>query len=151
VEIGWNIPVDNLQSLAEVFSVKEIEGIIKHIKLDKAHGPDGFNGMFLKQCWHIVKEDFYQLCKDFHEDFTSLHSTNGSFITLVPKKYCPETVNDFRPIPLTNTCIKFLTKLKANRFQEDITRCIHTNQYDFIKSRTIQDCLAWTLEYLHQC
>jgi hypothetical protein len=26
---------------------------------------------------------------------------------------------------------------------------IHKNQYDFIKSRTIQDCLAWAFEYLH--
>ena len=26
---------------------------------------------------------------------------------------------------------------------------IHQNQYGFIKSRTIQDCLAWTLKYLH--
>ena len=29
--------------------------------------------------------------------------------------------------------------------------CIHKNQYGFIKSRTIQDCIGWTLEYLHQC
>ena len=39
----------------------------------------------------------------------------------------------------------------ANRFQCEIMRCIHKNQYGFIKSRTIQDCLAWTFEYLHQC
>ena len=25
------------------------------------------------------------------------------------------------------------------------------NQYGFIKSRTIQDCLAWSFEYLHHC
>jgi hypothetical protein len=28
---------------------------------------------------------------------------------------------------------------------------IHENQYGFIKSRTIQDCLSWAYEYLHQC
>jgi len=28
---------------------------------------------------------------------------------------------------------------------------IHQNQYGFIKSRTIKDCLAWALEYLHIC
>jgi hypothetical protein len=28
---------------------------------------------------------------------------------------------------------------------------IHKIQYGFIKSRTIQDCLAWSLEYLHLC
>jgi hypothetical protein len=30
-------------------------------------------------------------------------------------------------------------------------RLIHQNQYGFIKSITIQDCLAWSFEYLHIC
>ena len=29
--------------------------------------------------------------------------------------------------------------------------CIHKNQCGFIKSRTLQNCIGWTLEYLHQC
>lgn len=28
---------------------------------------------------------------------------------------------------------------------------VHKNQYGFIKSRTIQDCLAWSFESLHLC
>jgi hypothetical protein len=28
---------------------------------------------------------------------------------------------------------------------------LHKNQYGFIKKRTIQDCIAWALEYLHSC
>ena len=94
---------------------------------------------------------FFQLCMDFHQGKISLEGINGSYITLVPKKNSPETVNDFRPISLTNTCLKFITKIYANRFQSKITICIHANQYGFIKARTIQDCLAWTFEYLHQC
>lgn len=30
-------------------------------------------------------------------------------------------------------------------------RLIHKNQYGFIKSTTIHDCLAWAFEYLHIC
>jgi hypothetical protein len=26
---------------------------------------------------------------------------------------------------------------------------VHKNQYDFIKKRTIQDCVAWAYEYIH--
>ena len=47
--------------------------------------------------------------------------------------------------------MKLITKLLANRLQEVIIPLIHQNQYGFIKSRTIQDCLAWTFEYLHLC
>lgn len=32
-----------------------------------------------------------------------------------------------------------------------ILRCIHKNRYIFLKCGSIQDCIAWTLEYLFQC
>jgi hypothetical protein len=47
--------------------------------------------------------------------------------------------------------MKLIIKLLANRLQKVITELIHKNQYGFIKSRTIEDCLAWILEYLHLC
>lgn len=120
------------------------------MKPDRAPGPNGFNGLFLKKCWNIVKEDFVKLCHKFFSGEAKLQSINGSYITLVPNKINPETVNDFRPISLTNTCLKFLTKLAANRMQSVITTTIHENQYGFIQKRTIQDCLAWSFEFLHQ-
>jgi len=63
----------------------------------------------------------------------------------------PTSVNDFRPISLLSGVIKIITKLLANRLQEKIIPLIHTNQYSFIKSRTIQDYLAWAYEYIYQC
>jgi len=47
--------------------------------------------------------------------------------------------------------MKIITKLLANRLQSVISQLIHKNQYGFIKKRTIQDYLAWALEYLHIC
>jgi hypothetical protein len=35
--------------------------------------------------------------------------------------------------------------------QKIITRTIHENQYGFIRDRTIQDCLAWSFEFIYQC
>jgi hypothetical protein len=42
-----------------------------------------------------------------------------------------------------------LSKLLANRLHRVITKLIHNNQFGFIKEHTIQDCLAWSFEYLH--
>jgi hypothetical protein len=28
---------------------------------------------------------------------------------------------------------------------------VHENQYGFVKGKTIQDCLGWAFEFLHQC
>jgi hypothetical protein len=105
-------------------------------------GPDGFNGMFLKKCWNIVKDDFHELARGFYEGSLNLQNINGAYITLVPKCNSPEGVNDFRPISLTNVCLKFLTKLVANRLHGRILDCIHKNQYGFLKARSIQDCIA---------
>lgn len=118
---------------------------------DKAPGPDGFNGMFMRKCWPIIKHDFYALCDDFFSCTVSLDCINSSFITLVPKSSNPETVSDFHPISLLNINLKLLTKILADRLQTVILNLVHKNQYGFIRSRSIQDCLAWSFEYLHQC
>lgn len=70
---------------------------------------------------------------------------------LIPKIDGARSVADFRPILLLNSSVKLITKLLANKLQLVITSLIHKNQYGFIKSRTIQDCLAWAFEYLHLC
>ena len=119
--------------------------------VDKAPGPDGFNGMFFKKCWNIIKEDVYQLCNDFFSRQVDPQAINTSFIALIPKNNNPITPNDFRPISLMNSILKLITKLMADGLQAVIIPLIHKNQYGFIKARTIQDCLAWALEYIHQC
>jgi len=63
----------------------------------------------------------------------------------------PKRVSDFRPIALLNSSFKFITKLLANRLQQHILKVVHRNQYRFIHGRTIQDCLGWAFEFLHQC
>lgn len=91
------------------------------------------------------------LCAQFCEGTLCLESLNRSFITLVPKKPNPEKVNDYRPIALQSIALKLIKKVLADRLQSVIISLIHQNQYGFIKARIIQDCLAWSFEYLHQC
>jgi hypothetical protein len=109
---------------------------------DKSPGPDGFNGQFLKTCWHIIKEDIYGLCFDFYDGALNLESLNCGQITLIPKILAPVSVNDYRPITLPNCYLKIITKLLANRLQKIILSIVHKNQYGFLKGRNIQDYLA---------
>ena len=119
--------------------------------LIKSPGPDGFNTGFVERCWPVLKQDFYNLCHAFHTGNLSLQSINGSFIVLIPKSDGASFALDFRPISLLNTSMKIIIKLLANRLQSVIQSLIHKNQYGFIQSRTIHDCLVWALEFLHIC
>jgi hypothetical protein len=44
-----------------------------------------------------------------------------------------------------------ISKLLTNRLQFVALNVVHENQYGFIKGKTIQDCLGWAFEFLHQC
>ena len=87
------------------FTRKEIDDVVSEMPPDRAPGPDGFNGAFLKACWPVIKHDFYLLCDEFHQGGLNLESINEGFITLIPKVNSPEYVNDFRPITLLNCCL----------------------------------------------
>jgi hypothetical protein len=143
--------VDGLDELTLPFAKKEMDDVVKMMPVDRAPGPDGFNGMFLKKCWPIIQTEFYCLAFDFHDGTIKLDNINGSYITSVPEKVVPMDVNDFRPISLTNICLKFLTKLAANRLQGKILSFLHKNQYGFLRSRSIRNCIAWAFEYLYIC
>lgn len=105
----------------------------------------------LKKAWHTIRGDVHRLCHDFHSHQVDLKSINYSYITLVPKKENPKTVNDFRPMSLLNTSPTIVSKLLANRLQRVAMDVVHENQYGFVRGKTIQDCLGRAFEYLHQC
>jgi hypothetical protein len=54
-------PTPGLEDLSSPFTKEEIDTVVSSLPIDMAPGPDGFNGQFLKSCWHIIKEDIYQL------------------------------------------------------------------------------------------
>jgi hypothetical protein len=105
----------------------------------------------MKKCWHVICQDFYNMCSDFYNNTLCFQSINDTYITLVPKMHNPSIVSDFRPMSLLNSFVKLITKILANRFQCAILQVILHYQYGFLKSRSIQDCLAWSFEYLHLC
>src|SRR6266540_652517 len=71
--------------------------------------------------------------------------------TQVPKRQSIETINDFRPISLLNGPLKILTKIMANELQKVITKLVSSNQYGFMRQKSIHDCLAWAFQYIHIC
>jgi hypothetical protein len=111
----FNLQEHDLEQPDPPFSKEEIDDIIRKMPPDKAPRHDGFSGVFLKKCWHIIKDDIYSLCFDFFNGTIDLQPINSYFITLVPMINNPSSVNDFRPISLINCVVKIITQLLGNR------------------------------------
>lgn len=72
--------------LIELFSEDEIIEAIANCDTFKRSGPDGFNFKFIKECWHVIKEDFLKMINDFHQFGRLAQGINHSFIVLILKK-----------------------------------------------------------------
>lgn len=138
--------VDDLEWLEGPFSIKKIDDIIAQLPSDKSTGPDRFNIDFIKRCWPVIAQDFYDLYEAFYDGMVCVQRINRSYITLVPKKDSSEGVNDYRPISLLSS-IKLITKLLADWLQHVNMKLIHQNQYGFIKT-TRSVLVLWMSPYL---
>jgi hypothetical protein len=83
------ISPQDLSNVEIPFSHEEINNIIKRMPNDKAPGPDGFNGLFMRKFWNIMKHPFYNMCSKFYAGNLELSSINTAYITLIPKNKLP--------------------------------------------------------------
>ena len=62
---------------------------MKELGALKAPGPNSFLGIFDHGFWHIVKDDVFQLVKDFFEEGLLIRNLNLTNVVLIPKKAVP--------------------------------------------------------------
>jgi hypothetical protein len=70
------MPEEVLETIQRVQDLHKLSVNYTSDEIDQVPAPDGFNGQFLKNCWNIIKTDFYKLCKDFQEGSVTLQSIN---------------------------------------------------------------------------
>ncbi|MCH88921.1 transposon TX1 putative protein, partial [Trifolium medium] len=103
---------DNLHLIAP-FIVDEIKEAVWSCDGNKSLGPDGFNLNFFKSCWNVLEKDIVDFMNEFHTNSKLPKAITSSFLTLVPKKDMPRSLNDFRPISLIGSLYKILAKVLA--------------------------------------
>ena len=57
--------------------MEEMNLVVKEMPHDKDPGQDCFNGLVLKQWWHVIKK-LYKLAEDFNSGTLNLQNINGS-------------------------------------------------------------------------
>lgn len=95
------------------FTPKEIEEAVSSCESSKSPGPDGFNFEFIKKYWHVVKDDFVRMFREFHSNGKLPRGCNASLLALIPKRDSPTSLDEYRPISLVGAGYKILTKMLA--------------------------------------
>lgn len=132
--------------LTQIPDQTEITHLLKHMPPMKAPGPDGYTRSFYQRHWDNLKEDVFELVRNFFSNNTIPFNLNHTYIALIPKKDECITPSDYRPISLTNTLYKLIAKLLAGRLRAFLPRLISREQATFIHGRNIKDNIVLARE-----
>jgi hypothetical protein len=137
-KLGWE--PRHLTHLELPFDEEEVRKVIMEAPKEKAPGPDGFIGMFFFSCWDTIKADLLNVVMQFYLlNQQGLQLLNQAYVVLIPKKINPPKPADFRPISLTHSFAKIMSKILANRLGPELNHIISINQTTFVKKRSIHN------------
>jgi hypothetical protein len=125
--------------LTSIFTMEEIEEVVRCSDGNKSPGPDGFNFAFLKKFWGMLKSDIRIMFDQFHGNSSLPQSFLSYFVTLIPKVSSPSSLFEFRPISLLGCLYKIIAKVLTNRLAKVMGSIISPNQSAFIKGRNLVD------------
>lgn len=89
--------IDN-KILDRPFSEEEVKQALYEMEKNKAAGPVGLPVDFFQNCWDLVKDDIMNLFHDFYQNKLDVKRLNYGIITLLPKTYNAERIQQFRPM-----------------------------------------------------
>ncbi|KAJ6889555.1 hypothetical protein NC652_030338 [Populus alba x Populus x berolinensis] len=128
---------------------EDIRAALFSIPYTKAPGPDGYNALFYKKSWDIIKADFTAAIRFFFSTNLLPRCVNATRVALVPKTEQPACMSDFRPISCCNVLYKCISKLIVIRLKAALVDVIGPSQSVFLPGRNISDAILITQELLH--
>nr|XP_009615408.1 uncharacterized protein LOC104108129 [Nicotiana tomentosiformis] len=82
--------------------MEEVKAAIFGLNGNSSSGPDGFTGMFYKECWEIICNNIHNIVLHFFGGAALPKSITHTNLVMLPKKQRSESFSDLRPISLSN-------------------------------------------------
>ena len=126
----------------EEVSKEELKTTLHSLQKDKSPGPDGWTVEFFLAGYDSIGPDLLQLVEETRKNGVLHPPLNSTFLTLIPKKDSPESLEDYRPISLCNITYKVVTKIIAQRFQKVLSKIISKEQFGFLEDQQIHEAIG---------
>lgn len=99
LEVKKESQEDNNMLIAD-FTREEVRKAVWDSNGEKSLGHDGFNFIFIQECWGFLEEDILKFVLEFHLSATLPKAITTAFIALVPKNFNPQGLGEYHPICL---------------------------------------------------
>ncbi|XP_019186423.1 PREDICTED: uncharacterized protein LOC109181124 [Ipomoea nil] len=146
---GRNINNRQAQSLIRYATVEEVRHAVFGMKRFGSPGPDGIQAAFYRHYWDIVGDLVTNFVNSCLISGTVPTGMLEAYMTLIPKKDCPENAGDFRPITLLNVIFKIVSKVLVNRLRPVMKKLVGPFQNSFLPGRSTLDNVVMTQEIVH--
>jgi len=94
--------------LVAPFSMVEIESVVQDSDGNKSTGSNGYNFVFVKEFWYLIKDEVRIMFDQFHANEMLPKSMLAYFVALIPKVLSPLELKDYRPIYLLGSLYNLL-------------------------------------------
>lgn len=127
----------------------EVRDALNYMDSYKAPGPDGFQPIFFKTYWPIVKDEVCDLvAKAFSTGFIDERLAE-TLIVPIPKVDALSCFKEFWPISLCNVLFKLISKVMVSRIRPHLDKLIGPLQSSFLPRRGPVDNAIVAQELVH--
>lgn len=130
---------------------KEVHEAVMNLKHNRSPGVDGITAEFYQRHWDMLKVPYMNMLKESYNEGELPTTMNQSVATLIFKKGDKQSLNNYRPISLSNYDYKIVAFILAKRLQGVIKSIIHQDQSAYIKGRYIGINARYIADFYSYC
>jgi hypothetical protein len=137
------------RALMEEVTEDELKEVLHSFQKDKIPGPDGWTIDFFVGIYDIIGKDILKVVEESCINGHIHAPLNATFISLIPKKDDPQTLEDFKPISLCNNIYKVVSKVISRRIKAILSKSVSQEKFNFLEGRQIHEAIGVAQEALH--
>ncbi|XP_070049128.1 uncharacterized protein [Nicotiana tomentosiformis] len=120
MKLGHVLTHSQQVSLCAMVTDQKVFEVLYAIGDDKALGVDGYNALFFKRTWTLIRLEVCHAMKEFFHLGKLFRAINCTTITLILKVPHPISIKEYRHIAYCTVLYKLIGKILANKLQKVI-------------------------------